>query len=439
MIIELLSISRLLFCGMDVYMLYRFMNSMFKKRMNNNKNIILFLSIAFTIYIVNAFGITWINFIAVPLLFLIFSMLALKISLSIGIVYTIIYYTMFAGREVAFELMRRWLSEIAPFPIPEWFTSGGVYFLILEYIFAIIFLLYIEKFISKLDTSSDTTFCWYLLVLPVSSLIIMGSFLYMDFPESRIIQMLMSIGAFLLYLTNAVIFIILGKFNEALNRIKHAEINEMKKDMENNNYESILKINSVYREYMHEMRKYFNSFRNLATEEDTERIINIINELEGKMQTKGSSIIYSGNSVLNGILTEKMGIARENGIELTIFVEPFLNVDFISDGDMISMFGNLLDNAVEAAMKCKAGERKADIKLFMGSDYFLVLQIKNSYIEAACRAGGLLLSTKKEAQCHGLGIGIVKKLAERYGGTVELEEGEGEFTTILMLSVYIKE
>ena len=148
----------------------------------------------------------------------------------------------------------------------------------------------------------------------------------------------------------------------------------------------------------------------------------------------GHNIIYNANEVLNTILAEYVLEAQNKGIELSVFVEDCLNVDFISDADMISMFGNLLNNALEAAAKCEAGHRKADVKLFMGNQYMLVLYIKNSFSVSVQWEGEILLTTKKEKQFHGMGIGIVKRLAEKYGGTLMLEEKGSNFITTLIIS-----
>lgn len=44
------------------------------------------------------------------------------------------------------------------------------------------------------------------------------------------------------------------------------------------------------------------------------------------------------------------------------------------------------------------------------------------------------MTTKKEKQFHGMGIGIVKRLAEKYGGTLMLEEKGSNFITTLIIS-----
>ena len=61
-------------------------------------------------------------------------------------------------------------------------------------------------------------------------------------------------------------------------------------------------------------------------------------------------------------------------------------------------------------------------------------QTKNSFLVSVQWEGEELLTTKKEKQFHGMGIGIVKRLAEKYGGTLMLEEKGSNFITTLIIS-----
>jgi len=103
---------------------------------------------------------------------------------------------------------------------------------------------------------------------------------------------------------------------------------------------------------------------------------------------------------------------------------------------MISMFGNLLDNAIEAAEKCESGKRNVKIKVFMGTNYFLIFNIENSYNVKIKKDGDRFLTSKADSKHHGLGIGIVMSLAEKYGGSLNLVQKEELFVTTLTISAY---
>ena len=188
---------------------------------------------------------------------------------------------------------------------------------------------------------------------------------------------------------------------------------------------------------MHDVHSYFNSFRLLALNGENDRIVEIIDELKGKIQKETNLNIYSSNPVFNAILSERVIKAKELEIKLSLFVEKNIKLDFISDADMMSLFGNLLDNAIEAAEKCEIGKRNVRIKVFMGTNYFLIFHIENSYSVKVKKAGEKLLTSKNDSKHHGLGIGIVMSLAEKYGGSLNLIQKDDIFLTTLAVSAFV--
>lgn len=435
--VELLTLERLCFCATDVWMICIFFQSMFPRRIGRARSAVVFSIVTLVIFIENAFGNATLNLLSIPIIFLVFVYTVYYISVSNGIVYTLIYYIIFAGgREAAFETLYRTISMVSPYDITANFTLYGTPYLIAEYILAFLFLLFIVRFTKKLKVNGMDRLCWYLLIMPVVSLTILISYFYMDFPDSSFIAVMMSCGAFMLYSSNAAIFIILERYTEAMEQIRETQLSGLKKDMEKTHYESIDKANQVYRKHLHDMHQYFNQFRNLAIRGETQRIVKIVEEVEGRLKAEESGIIYSEDAIVNVLLAEYSGHAKEKGIDMSIFIEDGLYLGHILDGDKISMFGNLLANALEAAEKCREQERRISVKMYMGNAYFLIAQIENTYIDKIQKEGERFLSTKKDKENHGLGVKIVEDLAEKYGGTLELRPEAGHFIATLMISSY---
>lgn len=435
--LEMFTIGRVLLCAVDVAMLYLFFKAMFQlRKYGAGVYTGLFVIEIGAIVLINSHGNTWLNLLVIPSSFMALVLLMFKLSVTDALIYTVIYCAIFSGgREVACEMLFRMISSYSQFQIPAWFTPAGFWYLIPEYIFGFLFLLLIVKSLKKLDIGGHQGVAWYLLIMPVTSLIVLSTYIYMDFPDSVLIQRLMCTGAFLLYFSNAAVFLVLAKYKGIMNLAKYEEMAGLRQALEEDEFQNITRLNRFYRDYMHDMNSYLMQIRSLASHKQHQKIMELVDELEGEVRMGESNIVYNTNEVLNTILAERSIRAENKGIELSVFVESFINVDFISSADMISMFGNLLDNALEAADTCEAGDRKVDVRLFMGNRYMLVLYIKNSFAVPAQREGEKLLTTKKEKQFHGLGIGIVNRLAEKYGGTLLLEEHGDNFITTLNLSV----
>lgn len=430
-------VSRLLLCGLDVLMSYNFFQSMFSNRIGKVKLCIYLAITSLGIFGVNSIGNSIANFLLVPILYFLFSIMVFNISLYKCIAYTIIYFIIFAcGREMAFEMLYRLLMAVFPQLGKRFFPPNGMLFLFAEYLLSFLFLLFIGKHTKKLEISEDSKADWYLLIMPAASILILFSFVYMDFPRERFTQLLICGGAFLLYFSNAVIFVILADFSRVMNKAKMAELFLLKKDMDKNYFESVEKANSIYRKYMHDIHQYFYQLRNLAVGGENELIVDIIDNIEGKIKSDEDRKIFADSPVLNSVFSVYYSRAKARKIEIQFFVEEGIKVDFIQDDDKISMFGNLLDNAVEAASKCKESERKINVRLYMGSRYILVFEMENSWTKIPFKKEEKIISTKKDSLNHGLGINIVKELAAKYGGELELTEREEWFVTILLVSNY---
>ena len=142
--------------------------------------------------------------------------------------------------------------------------------------------------------------------------------------------------------------------------------------------------------------------------------------------------IQTGRSLLDALMSEKLGRATEEGIAVSVVMD-FRAGDFLSDFDLCMLMGNALDNALEA---CRAlppeSDRFIEVKGGVSAN-LLTVRMVNS-----CPAGrnGLLRTTKADPQEHGYGLRIIRDTAARYGGVVETRtDSPGRFTLLLSIPV----
>lgn len=139
---------------------------------------------------------------------------------------------------------------------------------------------------------------------------------------------------------------------------------------------------------------------------------------------ESSTYVYTKNEVLNYILNEKMDLAESLGIDVKCFIEGGIENE-ISDVDLSVLFGNLLDNAINAA---KEAEKKfIDIKI-KKDDYKMVISIINSYTNLDFRNEKYYSTTKGKG--HGYGLSNIKQIVEKYNGHDYIEHDDKVFKHI---------
>ncbi|MFA9375884.1 MAG: ATP-binding protein [Lachnotalea sp.] len=132
--------------------------------------------------------------------------------------------------------------------------------------------------------------------------------------------------------------------------------------------------------------------------------------------------IYTENAMLNSILKIKFTLAKERGIRTDVKVQVPINI-MIDCGDLGIVYGNLLDNAIEACDKVYLENRYITLasKYIEGS---LILIIKNC---KTIEKNENLKTSKSDKTSHGRGIKSVKKVVEKYNGSVKFEDFGEDF------------
>lgn len=425
---------KLLYTGLDVLAFYLFICNLFRCKKSKYILAVHGLIAAIGIWGINMFDNIWLNFCCVPLVFIFFTLLTFQISVYRAVIYTLIYHIIFAcGRELAFVLLHQFLMSLFPEACERFFSIGSFSFLTIDCVFFFCFLFGLGRYTKQLELPESSQGDWCLLIMPIASVIILLCFACLEFPDKMILQFLVCGGSFLLYFANAVIFVILAHFTVAMNQAKMAELSLLKQDLDKVNFDNMEKLNAAYRRYMHDIHHYFYQIRNLAMEGENQSIMEMIDQVEGQIKAEADKRIYVGNRILNSIFVVCGQKAKEYGVALSVEAEANIDMTFIRDVDIISMFGNILDNAIEAAAKCEEGKREVQVRLFMGSRHILYFEVRNTWNGVLKREDQRLLSTKKDTGNHGLGVEIIKELACKYGGDFEMTEKDEWFVTVLYL------
>lgn len=145
--------------------------------------------------------------------------------------------------------------------------------------------------------------------------------------------------------------------------------------------------------------------------------------------------IKTGNDALNVIMTEKSFICGSKEIRFTCMADGAA-MNFMSDADIYSLFGNALDNAIEACERITDTEKRMIGVTVRRVDDFLTVNIYNYYETELKFSGGFPLTTKKDNASHGFGIRSIGKIIEKYGGDMSIVTKDGIFNLNMLFYLH---
>lgn len=140
-------------------------------------------------------------------------------------------------------------------------------------------------------------------------------------------------------------------------------------------------------------------------------------------------IVSTGNTDIDSILNYKLSNAAEQGIAVkaTVFVPDRLPVKAF---DLSVILSNLIDNAVEATVKC---EEKRITVVMRTEGNILYIAIENTYHGEVIKDRGRLVTHKDDKENHGFGTENVRSVVEKYGGELSFRYGDGIFHATLYI------
>lgn len=145
--------------------------------------------------------------------------------------------------------------------------------------------------------------------------------------------------------------------------------------------------------------------------------------------------VKTGNEVLDIILTEKSLLCREKNIKITCLADG-APLSFMKNGDIYALFGNILDNAIEAVSKLDDGEKRC-ISLNLGARGKFISVACSNYFNGKIDFGtdGLPVTDKEDKENHGFGLKSISSVIEKYGGDLSVEVNDNLFRLDVLIPV----
>lgn len=268
-----------------------------------------------------------------------------------------------------------------------------------------------------------------LVLMPICSSIVIILLIYTD-TCTGIGLTIVSIG---LLIAN---FLMLYLYNLLLHSISQQYEMEMLKTQLQayaNQLNVVLRGEEKIKALRHDIKHHLSELMLLANKHDVAEIQKYIDEMNSFLKNP-NEIVASGNLEIDSVLNFMLQKAEK---ELkTVDIKVMLPEKVRHSFDINVMLGNLLENAIKAAGKTENKYLSVHIKLKRG---ILKVKIENSFESSYIlrkeqnRKDTILKTTKPFTEQHGIGLKNVKKIVEKYNGTMAVTAQKGIFCVNLLL------
>lgn len=266
-----------------------------------------------------------------------------------------------------------------------------------------------------------------LIVIPSVSIFILCVLLYGRYESVSALLICVSTLAI-----NLSVFYLYHTMAESYQNLRENEIYRQQTYAYRNQLDVILESQSRIRALRHDMKNHMLALQLLLRKKDWEEADRYLSSMQDFM-TNPTEYVATGNEAVDSLLNYKLqradGILNTVEARVSIPEKPALH-----PFDLNVVLGNLLDNAIEAAERTEEKRLKIAVKLDRG---ILFINLRNSCRDLPDGRIRRLETTKEDAPNHGIGLGNVRKIVEKYHGEMDLACENGTMETDIIM--YLKD
>ncbi|MCL2199270.1 MAG: GHKL domain-containing protein [Defluviitaleaceae bacterium] len=310
---------------------------------------------------------------------------------------------------------------------PNFFTNEGEVGIISHFVIFIVSLL-LRYFKNIKNDSIDLPIVWIpALIFPISLIFGLG-FISFNVPHyDMFIEVALFVGVSFttFYLYDRLSAAYQNKLKSAL----HAQEKEYYFSQCQVMQESVEQVKSI----RHDIKIHLATIKGYSSKINAGEITEYINNLLGDIS---ESEVYSdtGNIAFDSIINFKLKNAKDENIkpDIRLLIPPALNIEV---ADIVTIIGNLLDNALDAVSKVEDRRIKLDIEYSRES---LFIQVENTFdgvVKYDNNTADKRVSTRKSGGEHGHGLKNIRKSVEKYNGHIDITHDENIFTATVLLYV----
>lgn len=363
--------------------------------------------------------------IAIILIFSVFMLWHVKISLKKSFVLAILFDAVLLAMDYLIYLINRWFS-LGSELLGRQYQVGRVLVSLLAKIILFFLILIIRKWFEKksMEMMSDTEWLRFLF-FPLFTIATISAMLSVFGYVQTVEQAnLLFVIAFGMVGMNIVVFYLINDVVKREAQMHENKVFQIQAKNQLEMYRSISENFDNQKRKTHEYKNQISCIESLLDKKQYSKLEEYVKEIYGSLNNEPDAI-NTNNVIVNAILNSKYQETEAKGIVFVFRVNDLSELN-MKDEDVVIILANLLNNAIEACETCE--DKKVIRFKFVKEDDMIIIAVKNTFNYDVIYENGEIKSTKTtNVDEHGVGIKNVLKIIEKYGGSYAIEDKNKEF------------
>lgn len=179
----------------------------------------------------------------------------------------------------------------------------------------------------------------------------------------------------------------------------------------------------------HDIKNQLLTIMQYADEGKNNNIKEYVNVLTNNYLPNILNYINTNNAAFDAVINSKIAVCNQKNIFMEVNIKQDTNIS-IPPVEIAVLFGNLLDNAIDAAKD--TNEKRITLDIQKNASY-LIIFVSNSIKSSVLKDNENLETSKPDKELHGIGIKSIKNIVEKHNGIIQFYEEEDEFCCHIMI------
>ena len=218
-----------------------------------------------------------------------------------------------------------------------------------------------------------------------------------------------------------------NRYTKALRKKQEDEVAARWNTLLLESYERVIENYRTSHTFWHDLKNQYLVIENYLKNKEYDKAEEYMRKL--RLTISESLLTHWTNiDVLDILIDCKQKEAQNQGIRMEVLADRVSMK--LSEQELVSLFGNLFDNAIEACKRMEEGERWIRIAIRKIREMTFI-KVTNPCRERPEMMRNGVLPARRDGRYRGFGISSIKSIVDKHGGGMSMDYNAGEFSVEL--------